>query len=94
MPVALYYKRFIFYLFIFFFFHASYAYYMPLTKYTIYFSGFLREISGTYTISLYAAAGAMLAGCALCFISLILHSRAKAKMRLEKAMAVFTVTRF
>ena len=58
------------------------------------FSGFLRDVSGSYSIPLYTTTAALMAGLVLCTISLVLHRDVKAQEKRERSVSVFTVTRF
>ena len=47
-------------------------------KWRFFFVGYQRDISGSYLISLYGAAGIMILVLVLCSVSMVLHSRIKA----------------
>lgn len=65
---------------------------------SLFFVGFLRDVSGSYIASLYGAAGVMFLSLILCLISMLLHSRIKTVYKnakvAEAGVVVFTVTRF
>lgn len=72
-----------------FYFFSLFDYFISL-----YFSGLLRDVSGSYAVSLFGAACAMVLSVILFYVSLILSNRAKAEELSKRSVSVFTVTRF
>ena len=64
------------------------------------FVGLLRDVSGTYLISLYGTSGFMFLALILCLISMVMHSRIKShredteEITIESDEPDFNVTRF